>query len=291
MNFEDFLNDLQFNRNYSENTLLAYKRDLEIYKEFCRQNRSLQEFNRFLAKKGLSARSQKRVISCVRSYLKFLNVQGLKAKSFQQMQSSRIPHKLPKVLSLKEFQNLVRVAGEGDHRLNLRNLLVLKFLYGLGCRVSELICMDVPDFNETESWVSVFGKGQKQRLLPLSKDLHQSLMLYLKEARPFLARPGEKSLFVNNRGNRPSRVDIWRWLKTWSMKAGFKEVKSPHSFRHGCATVLLEKGADLRSIQILLGHQNLQTTQIYTSVTSESLNQTIQTHHPLSEKNLKKESR
>ena len=106
--------------------------------------------------------------------------------------------------------------------------------------------------------------------------------IYLKEARPVFVISEKPWLVFNNRGNRPSRVDIWRWLKTWSMRAGFEQVKNPHSFRHGCATALLEKGADLKSIQQLLGHLNIQTTQIYTSVVSGQIKKTIAQHHPLS---------
>ena len=159
----------------------------------------------------------------------------------------------------------------------------MSFLYALGCRVSELISLNIQDFNETEAWISVVGKGNKQRLLPLPTKLYQMLTVYLKKSRPHLGKKEKSCLIFNNKGNRPSRIDIWRWLKSWSLKAGFSKSKNPHSFRHGCATALLEGGADLRTIQKLLGHSNIQTTQIYTSVSSKKLKSAIQKHHPLSQ--------
>ena len=118
--------------------------------------------------------------------------------------------------------------------------------------------------------------------MPLTDALSQHLATYLSESRPHLMKEATPSLLVNDRGHRPSRVDIWRWLAAWSAKAGFPEPVSPHRFRHGCATALLEGGADLRSIQMLLGHASIQTTQIYTSVSTQVLTETIDSLHPLS---------
>ena len=280
--YEEFLRYLSFNRSYSPHTLLAYKRDMTHYKNFCKTGRPIQDFYFFLTQKKLSPASQARIISCVRTYLKFLQSHGHFIENIKYLKIPKQQQKLPKFISLKEFKDLWK-ACEGDTQiLSLRNKLVLGFLYGLGCRVSELIALNLQDFNETESWISVTGKGNRQRLLPLPKNLYNLLIVYLKKSRPFIGKKESPSLFFNNKGQRPSRVDIWRWLKTWSLKAGFDEVKNPHSFRHGCATGLLEKGADLRTIQQLLGHLSIQTTQIYTSVNSNKLKKAIDQHHPLS---------
>jgi len=130
--------------------------------------------------------------------------------------------------------------------------------------------------------LKILGKGNKERLVPLTAQLTESLREYLFSARGNLIKEPSSCLLVNDRGHRPSRVDIWRWLSAWSHRAGFEEPIGPHRFRHGCATALLESGADLRSIQVLLGHSSIQTTQIYTSVTTQNLVQTIDEHHPLS---------
>jgi integrase/recombinase XerD len=148
--------------------------------------------------------------------------------------------------------------------------------------VSELIQLNLTDYHETQGWLSVIGKGGKERMVPLTEVLRQELKVYLEQVRPHLSKESLKSILINDRGNRPSRVDIWRWLAAWSTKAGFEQTVNPHKFRHGCATALLESGADLRSIQLLLGHASLQTTQIYTSVTSRTMRETIDAHHPLS---------
>ena len=280
---EEFLRDLQFSRNYSNHTLSAYKRDLNYYKDFCKEGLAkIQEFYSFLDQKDLSVRSQARVISCLRSYFKFLQNRGESCPEINYLTLPKFYHKLPERIHLRDFQALWKACEEENTHLTIRNQLLLSFLYGLGCRVSELTALNVSDVNEIESWIRVTGKGNKQRLLPLSKKLSYILNLYLTQSRLCLQKKEKASLFFNNRGNRPSRVDIWRWLKKWSLKAGLDRVKSPHSFRHGCATELLEKGANLRSIQKLLGHSNIQTTQIYTSVSGSQLKTAVDQYHPLS---------
>ena len=168
--------------------------------------------------------------------------------------------------------------------------MTLLFLYGLGVRVTELIGLNVSDFNPTDRWIKVLGKGNKERLAPITDSLAKHLTHYLQEIRPSLLKDATNSILINDRGHRPSRVDVWRWLAAWSSKAGFAEPVSPHRFRHACATSLLENGADLRSIQMLLGHASIQTTQIYTNVTTRTMTHAIDDHHPLSQvKPLEKE--
>ena len=166
---------------------------------------------------------------------------------------------------------------------SLRNRLALSLLYGLGLRVSELAELSLKDFHPIENLIKIKGKGRKERLLPLFPDLSAAFRKYLSVSRPLLlAHKGEKALICNNRGKRASRVDIWRWLKAWSLKAGFSAVKNPHSFRHGFATGLLDHGADLIRIQKLLGHKSIQTTQVYTTVAVRKLKKMVEERHPLS---------
>lgn len=279
----DFFDELQNIRGRSQNTVMAYRRDLDLYLEYRKKNKSIPGFYEFMKKNKLSTRSQARVISSLRTYLKFCETRGMKCPELRELRPPKVKAGLPKVLTPQEFQQLYDAAEIQDPIKTARNHLTLLFLYGLGCRVSELIALDVMDFNATDRWIKVIGKGQKERLVPLTEKLSENLVTYLKDYRPTLLKENSASILINDRGNRPSRVDVWRWLAVWSARAGFPEPVNPHRFRHGCATALLEGGADLRSIQLLLGHANIQTTQIYTTVTTNTMSQTIDEHHPLSQ--------
>lgn len=280
----DFFDDLQNVRGRSQNTVMAYRRDLELYIKFKEGRQRLVEFYDFMKKEGLSPRSQARIISSLRTYFKFCETKGMKADELRELRPPKIKASLPKVLTQEEFEKLFKAAEVHDPAKHLRNQATLLFLYGSGCRVTEMINLNLNDFSPTEKWVKVLGKGQKERLIPMTEALYTVLERYISTARSSILSNSDdnNSLFLNDRGHRPSRIDIWRWLAAWSAKAGFKEPVHPHRFRHGCATALLEGGADLRSIQMLLGHSSIQTTQIYTSVTTNALAKEVEDHHPLS---------
>jgi integrase/recombinase XerD len=280
----DFFDDLQNVRGRSLNTIMAYRRDLELYKRFSEKSSRVIEFFDFMKKEGLSTRSQARVISSVRTYLRFCETRGQKCPELRELKPPRVKTSLPKAISVAEFEKLYAACEIADAAKTNRNRLTLLFLYGLGCRVSELIGLNLNDYSPTERWVKVLGKGGKQRLIPLTDALYAALDSYLTEARSQLTQDlnSNTPLFLNDRGHRPSRVDVWRWLAAWSIKAGFTEPVHPHRFRHGCATALLEGGADLRSIQVMLGHASIQTTQVYTAVTTNTAVKAIDEHHPLS---------
>lgn len=280
----EFFEDLEQIRGRSRNTVMAYRRDLELYEEYTRDHRDIPGFYVFMKKRKLSPRSQARVVSSLRTYFKFIESRGKNAPQLRELKAPRVKVGLPKTLAPEEFRRLYDACSTEDAARTARNQLTLLLLYGLGCRVSELIGLNLTDYHETDRWLSVIGKGNKERAVPLTEHLNNELRAYLESARPKLVREKTPSILINDRGHRPSRVDIWRWLAAWSAKAGFDEPVSPHRFRHGCATALLEAGADLRSIQMLLGHASIQTTQIYTSVTTKNLTDTIDDHHPLSRK-------
>lgn len=283
----EFFEDLQHVRGRSLNTVMAYRRDLELWAAYQASPGvsalSVMGFYDYMKENKLSVRSQARVISSLRTYFKFLEAHGHEAPQLRELRPPKVNVKLPKSLKYEDFEKLFQACKIEDEHKTARNQLTLLFLYGLGCRVSELIEMDVTDVNMTERWVKVLGKGSKERLIPLSDVLFVTMQNYLKNNRSHLLKEKSQTLFVNDKGHRPSRVDIWRWLASWSKKAGFEESVHPHQFRHACATALLESGADLRSIQTLLGHASLQTTQIYTQVSQNKLNQTLDDHHPLSQ--------
>jgi integrase/recombinase XerD len=282
----EFFDDLQHVRGRSLNTVMAYRRDLELYDEFKQKSRDPAQFYEFLTRKKLSPRSQARVISSLRTYLRFCEARGEKSPELRVLRPPKIKTKLPEAVSANDFQRLL--AGcqvPGNEAKSARNRLTLMLLFGLGLRVSELVAIDLRSFNETDAWLSVLGKGGKERLVPLPTQVLNELKSFLLKYRETLLTEHGKaagSVLINDKGNRPSRVDIWRWLAAWSKAAGFDRPLSPHKFRHGCATALLEGGADLRSIQMLLGHSSIQTTQIYTSVSTQKIRDTVTEHHPLS---------
>lgn len=285
----EFFSDLQHVRGRSQNTVMAYRRDLELYADFLNHHRDLSLLYEFMKKRGLSPRSQARVISSLRTYFRFLEGKGEKVNELRQLRQPRVKAKLPKALTESEFRRLFEASSVENPLRSARNQITLLLLFGLGCRVTELIQINLNDFNESQSWLTVTGKGNKQRVLPLTRRLHDDLKTYLVEVRPRLVRESTNALLINDRGHRPSRVDIWRWLAAWSKQAGFSEPIGPHQLRHGCATALLDGGADLRTIQMLLGHASIQTTQIYTSVSDRKLRYEVDQHHPLSDPKLDKE--
>lgn len=286
----EFFEDLQHVRGRSQNTIMAYRRDLDLFVEFKQTNKPISAFYEFMKKNKLSTRSQARVISSLRTYFRFLEMRGQKAPELVELRPPKVKVGLPKILSLDEFNRLYAACGSEDIHREFRNQMTLLLLYGLGCRVSELTALDLADFSPTDRTLKILGKGNKERLVPMTERLFDALTVYIREHRPHLHKDEkDQSLLINDRGHRPSRVDIWRWLASWSAKAGFEEPVSPHRFRHACATALLESGSDLRSIQMLLGHASIQTTQIYTNVTAQNLVKTVEENHPLSKIDLNSE--
>lgn len=282
--WSEFFDDLRWVRGRSRHTVEAYRHDLELYAEFLESQKPLEEIFLFLKQKGLSPRSQARVISSIRTYLKFCLQKGDSIPPLHLLRPPKVKVPLPKALAWSDFEKLYQACVHEEPNKTMRNKMVLWLLYGMGCRVSELVALSVDDFLADQGAFKILGKNQKERLVPIPQVLLESIHDYLRDTRPLLlkASSGEKSFIINDRGHRPSRVDIWRWLDRWSKDAGFSETINPHRFRHGFATALLENGADLRSIQMLLGHSSIQTTQIYTHVSSSQLLKEVDRHLPLS---------
>lgn len=277
----EFFEDLEFVRGRSKNTVSAYRRDLSLFEEFKKKNKSITSYYNFLKDNGLSNRSQARAISSLRTYLKFLEKNDISAPELRELRLPKVKKTAPKSITPEEFDLLVRSADGKTEESTVRNHLALYLMFGLGLRVSELIGLDLESYYRDESSIKVLGKGGKERVLPLNQLLKEHLDDYIDNHRKNLcADISVRSLLVNEKANRPSRVDIWRWLDAWSKRAGFKERVHPHQFRHACATSLLESGANLRSIQVLLGHSSLQTTQMYTSVKKKQLKETLEESHP-----------
>lgn len=288
--WSDFFDELQTVRGRSQNTVLAYRRDLEFYESFLEKKLAVSHIYEAMHRNGFSPRSQGRVISSIRTYLKFCESRGMKCPELRELRQPKSNNELPKFLTTQQFYALQEAAVTDSEKHTLRNQLTLSLLFCSGIRVSELIDLDTVDYHSIERWIKVKGKAGKERLVPVSDYLAVALNQYLEQVRPSLIKEKSDTLICNDRGNRPSRVDIWRWLSAWSAQAGFEEPVSPHQLRHGCATALLDSGADLRSIQLLLGHTSIQTTQIYTTVTTEHLKDAIERFHPLSDGKGEKDS-
>ncbi len=279
---EGFLTYLQFVENKSSHTLSSYKRDLGKFASY-KKVKSNQLFSEYLSRQGLSARSTARAVSVVRSYSRWMENKGRSIRFKDSLKTADNQNSLPLFVSHLEFKSILKASCvKGRPVSTSRNHLVLMFLFLLGCRVSELISIKISDFIDTDESIVIKGKGGKQRILPVVDPLLPHLRGYLSEVRPLLVRSSKtSSLILNDRGRKPSRVDVWRWIQKWSLQAGL-EKKHPHQFRHGCATELLDHGADLRSIQELLGHSSIETTKIYTRVSRRHMQKTIKKHHPLS---------
>lgn len=288
----EFFEDLKWVRGRSDHTVQAYRHDLELYQEFLEQGKSLDQIFVFLAHRGLSPRSQARVISSIRTYLRFCLQKGENIPSLHLLRPPRVKTQLPKPLHWEEFEKLHHSAHTPDVAKTARNRVMLWLLYGMGCRVSELTSLNLEDFKADQGLFKIMGKGRKERLVPVPQVLLLSLHEYLQQHRPLLLKKNtnEQSFLINDRGHRPSRIDVWRWLDRWSKDAGFAETIHPHRFRHGFATSLLANGADLRSIQMLLGHSSIQTTQIYTQVAPVQLVREVDEYLPVSPEVLPKDT-
>jgi len=281
---EQFLSHLKLAQGRSPLTLESYKRDLKTYFEYKKKRHSMV-FQEYLEKQGLSLRSQSRSMSAVRSYFRYLESQGQKIHFKESLKIPVVKNPLPHFVSHEEFKKILLSAKVPQQKeKTTRNHVILYFLYGLACRVSEVVSLNLSDYIDSDESIIVTGKGNKQRILPLTEPFLSLLRQYIRKDRLFFSKKSE-ALILNNRGHRPSRVDIWRWIKKWSQKADI-ESKSPHQFRHGCATELLNHGADLRSIQALLGHSSIETTKIYTKVSRSKIKKAVDLHHPLSNKKM-----
>ena len=310
-----FLKHLQNTATCSLNTIQAYGHDLRLYRDYLKitsskdnqkDSKSINRNNNnnnsvanhpkekdwtplyaFMHKKGLGTRSQVRVLSCLKSYFKFLQSKQIATPDFSSLSSPKFKNTLPHWAHENHFLKLLQACSKTPNpHIVARNQFSLKLLFGLGCRVSELIAINTTDYQLSPPWIKLKGKGQKERLLPLTKELQLALKNYIVHHRADLLKhkSRETALILNNRGKRPSRVDIWRWLKKWACDAGLDEKLSPHAFRHGFATRILQNGGDLRSVQALLGHSSIQTTQVYTHLQTKDLNKAILKHHPLCKK-------
>ena len=287
-----FIHYLKFEKQLANNSISAYLRDVNKLKKFLNNYHHpprLNEIDSDLIKEFIyqisnyiSPGSQARLLSGLRAFFNFLILEEvIKKNPIDQIDTPKLKRKLPEVLSLKEIDNLISAIDlstpEGE-----RNRAIIETLYGCGLRVSELINLRISDLYFNEDFIKVTGKGDKQRLIPINSYTKKYINIYLQHVRKRQKVDKNYSdiLFLNRRGKKLTRVMIFHIIKKLSRVAGIKKNISPHSLRHSFATHLLENGADLRSIQLLLGHESITTTEIYLHLDRKQLHQTVEKYHP-----------
>lgn len=285
-----FLNYVQVERGLAVNTLVAYRRDLEKFAAFCQQRKlalgrvdrgAVVDFLGWLYRNGLDSRSVARTLVTLRNFFRFLRQENVvRHNPTEHIESPRLWKRLPKFLTVEEVEGLLATPDDTTP-LGVRDRAMLEVLYATGLRVSELVNLKVSDVQLEAGVLRCLGKGNKERVVPLGRKATAAVETYLREARPRLARRrSSQHLFVSRRGSGMTRQNFWRLLRAWARSAGVRTRLSPHVLRHSFATHLLERGADLRSVQLLLGHADISTTQIYTHVAQERLKQVYRSHHP-----------
>ena len=282
---EEFIDYLRFERKYSENTISSYKRDLNkiniyIKKEFTKLNKKdIQNYIQKLSKEENTS-SVSRCISTLKSFYKFLEINKYtNSNPLTTITNPKTQKKLPKVLSEEEIDKLLDI--NLNTNFDYRNKAMLELMYSSGLRVSELVNLKVNDIDLVNSSVRIFGKGSKERIIPLNDYATIALKNYILYYRTSLFKHGENNyLFLNNHGNKMTRQGFFKILSKIAKEKNIKTEFSPHTLRHSFATHLLKHGADLRSIQELLGHSDISTTQIYTHITEERLQKNYEEFHP-----------
>ncbi len=284
---------LQLEKSLSENTVQAYLRDMELLTQFLQENRSrqspadirlkdLQQFVKNIAELGMTASSQARIISGIKSFYKYCLLENIsKTDPTTLLEAPKLKRTLPDVLSFDEIENIIAQIDlskpEGG-----RNKAILETMYSCGLRVSEVVNLKISQLYLDVGFIRVLGKGDKERLVPIGSSAVKYIGIYRNDIRVHIpvTTGNEDILFLNRRGSKLSRVMIFYIIKELSAKAGIKKTVSPHTFRHSFATHLVEGGADLRAVQEMLGHESITTTEIYTHLDREFLRKTLEKHHP-----------
>lgn len=283
-------NYLLLERSLSKNSIDAYMTDLYKLVSFIEGENlkiseikldHLQQFIATLYDIGISPRSVARIISGIKSFFNFLILDNyIETDPSELLDSPKIGLKLPSVLTLEEIETLLSVIDVSTKE-GQRNKSIIETLYSCGLRVSELIGLKFSDLYFDEGFIKVEGKGSKQRLVPISESAIKEIKKYLYFRTEVVVKKGyENTLFLSNRGTAISRIMIFHFIKQYANEAGIKKNISPHTFRHSFATHLLEGGANIRAIQLMLGHEKITTTEIYTHMDREYLRQEIIEHHP-----------
>jgi integrase/recombinase XerD len=288
-----FLTHVQVEKGLASNTLSAYRRDLAKFEDFAKKRKlelgsvkrdDLVDFLASLYRQKLESKTVARHLVTLRNFFRHAQVQELISEDpTAHLESPKIRRSLPGYLRLEEVEKLLELPDQKTP-LGLRDRAMLEVLYSTGLRVSELTSLRVTDLDMKVGCVRCIGKGDKERIVPVGRKALAIVDRYLRDGRTALIVPGRSGagsfLLVNRRGGRISRVGVWKIFSAYGRKAGLRVPLTPHMLRHSFATHLLERGADLRSVQLMLGHSDISTTQIYTHVVEERLKQIYKAHHP-----------
>jgi integrase/recombinase XerD len=288
---KDFIYYLAVEKGLAKNTLESYERDLKGFLSYLQKEAvgGVEEIKRshilgymaHLRSKGLAASTVSRSLASIRSFFHFL----LKERYVQEnpandMESPKQEKKLPKVISMSEIDFLLKQPDE-TKTSGIRDKAMLELLYATGIRVTELIDLCINDVNTESGYIRCLGKGSKERIVPIGTLAIQKVKDYIGKGRPKMVKElNEQALFVNQHGHRLTRQGFWKILKKYARQAGINKEITPHTLRHSFATHLLENGADLRSVQEMLGHADISTTQIYTQVSKRKLRDVYERSHP-----------
>ena len=290
---QSFLRVLEVEKGLADNSLLSYKRDLVKYHLFIQNRqrldditkvtqRNLRAYVRYLNAENISANSIKRALSCIRTYHKFLVSEGkMDHNPALQIDTPRVARKLPSVLTVEEIDKILHFIPK-KAPMAMRDLAIFEMMYSCGLRVTELCNFKVSNILWDSEMIRIDGKGDRQRFVPIGPIARTNLKNYINKERPALSQknPNIAELFLSRNGRKLTRMMIWILLKKWANTAEITKKISPHTLRHSFATHLLEGGADLRSVQEMLGHADISTTQIYTHLDKEHLKEEHRTFHP-----------
>ncbi|MAD49930.1 MAG: tyrosine recombinase XerD [Flavobacteriales bacterium] len=294
-NINGFRSYLMLERSLSENSVESYIRDVNKLVDYLEMNetklsvkkistKDLTSFIRWIAEIGMSASTQARILSGVKAFFKYLILEDIiKNDPSHLIEGPKKGLKLPDTLSTEEIDTIVN-AIDLSHPQGQRNKAIIETLYGCGLRVSELINLKLSNWYKNDGFIKVTGKGDKERLIPMGKVTANVLTIYINEIRchQSIEIGHEDFIFLSKRGKHLSRVSIFNIVKEIAVKAQIKKNISPHTFRHSFATELIERGANLRAVQEMLGHESITTTQLYTHINRAFLRESIISHHPRS---------
>ncbi|AFH48077.1 Site-specific recombinase XerD [Ignavibacterium album JCM 16511] len=289
---KEYLATLKIEKNLSENTINSYKSDLTSFLNFISQSGvddlsdikadQIASFFKLLKDAGLNETSAARYFSSLKGFFKYLFRNGyIKSNPIERIQPPKISRKLPEVLNVREINSILDQPDVKD-TIGLRDKAILEVFYACGTRISELINIKLNDLFLSEEVIRVFGKGSKERLIPIGSSAIKWVEEYLQKSRPLLAKnyKSENYLFLNQRGTKFSRMGIWKIVNHYARQAGIEKSVHPHTFRHSFATHLIEGGADLRAVQEMLGHSDISTTQIYTHIDRDYIKLVHKKYHP-----------
>ncbi len=294
---DSFLTYLRVEKGFSENTIAAYRNDLSQLASFVEakaarrgaapswadvSRKTLLGYLLWLQEKSYAETTRARKVAATRSFFRFLTSEGLIDQDpTEHLESLSIGRSLPRPISESQARRLIEQPSRQSTPEAKRDAAMLRLLYASGMRVSELVSLDLEHINTVDREVRCRGKGRKERIIPVDPATAAAVDDYLATARPALVRSrAEKALFLNRRGDRLTRQGFWQILKEYARRAGLEQQVTPHTLRHSFATHMLSGGADLRTVQELLGHANISTTQIYTHLTSEHVRRTYDKSHP-----------